>query len=392
MDEQTARWLASGEADEALAAAAAQPDPSSLVAAESLRLHWNPGQSAAALTQEVLRRRAETKFGPAARGLLLTPDGLEQATRGPVARWRASQFVAAGASAVLDVGCGIGADALAFAEAGLDVVAVEIDPVTAILAQANLGDRARVVLGDAEEVALDLLGPGAAVFADPARRTARGRTWRVEDFRPRWEFVTGLLSGERPACVKAGPGLPGRLIPETAAAVWVSDGGDLVEASLWAGPVPWPAGSRTALLLPEGIELRVEPGREPAVGPVEAYLYEPDPAVARAGGLAQLADLVGGHALAPGIGYLSSPELHQTPLATVFEVLDVMPFDERALRAWVRDNGIGTLEIKVRGLDVDPAVLRRRLRPHGRVAGTLMLTPADTGAKAVVARRTARAA
>lgn len=391
MEERIARWLVSAEGQDALAVAAGQDDPSSLSSAEALRFRWPAEQAAAALTQEVLRRRAVTKFGPAARALYFTPDGLEQATRPAVARWRAERLVTAGAAEVLDLGCGIGSDALAFVDHGLELVAIEADPATAVLAQANLGARGRVVLADVEEVALDLLGPGTAVFADPARRTANGRSWRVEDFRPRWGFVTGLLSGDRVACVKAGPGLPSQLIPEQAAAVWVSHRGDLVETSLWAGSPDWAPGSRTAVLLPEGIELRVEAGRLPDVGPVARYLYEPDPAVIRAGGLAQVAELVSGHAVATGIAYLTSDVLHRTPFATCFEVLDTMPYDERDLRHWVRQAGIGSLEIKVRGLDVDPAVMRRRLKPKGRAAATVILTPTRGGARALVARRVALA-
>ena len=169
----------------------------------------------------------------------------------------------------------LGSDALAFAEEGLEVVAVESDPGTAVLAQANLGARGRVLVADAEEVASGLLGPGTGVFADPARRTSTGRSWRVEDFRPRWGFVTGLLSGDRVACVKAGPGLPRQLIPEDAAAVWVSDRGDLVECSLWAGLPASRPGSRSAVLLPEGIELVVEKGRTPRSGRSAATCTSP---------------------------------------------------------------------------------------------------------------------
>ncbi len=73
--------------------------------------------------------------------------------------------------------------------------------------------------------------------------------------------------------------------------------------------------------------------------------------------------------------------------AHTFEVIDVLPFDERRLRAWVRDQSVGTLEIKVRGIDVDPAALRRRLRPSGASAATLVLTPTPEGARALVVRR-----
>ncbi len=118
-----------------------------MAAATALRRNWTPGQAAAVLTQAELRRRAVTKFGEAAGRLFFTRDALEQATRSDVARWRAERLRDAGATQVVDLGCGIGADALAFAAAGLDVVAVEFDPATAVLAAANLGDAGRVVCG-----------------------------------------------------------------------------------------------------------------------------------------------------------------------------------------------------------------------------------------------------
>lgn len=382
MDVGTARWLVSADAGPALAAAAAEPDPGSLAAAERLRRLEPPEHAAAALTQAALRRKASAKFGDSAPSLFLTKDGLEQATRADVARWRAGRFAAAGAKTVVDLGCGIGADALAFLHAGLDVVAVEADPVTAVLAEANLGRP--VIVADATEVAAGLLRDGAAVFVDPARRTSAGRTWRVEDLSPPWAFATGLLAG-RVGCLKAAPGLPSGFLPAEVAAVWVSHSGDLVETSLWSGAgVP---GSRTALLLPSGHELDAGVRAEPVVGPPASYLYEPDPAVIRSGAVAALAERLGAYTLASRVAYLTADELVVSPFATAFEVLDVLAFDERTLRAWVREHSVGSLEIKVRGLDVDPAILRRKLKPRGGASATLVLTPTVDGARALVARR-----
>lgn len=388
MDVTLARWLVGEQGGEALADAAALADPASVAAAQSLRRRWTPDQAAVVSRQEELRRRAVAKFGTRARDLFLTADGLEQATRAPVAAWRATRFAAAGQARVVDLGCGIGADALAFADAGLEVVAVERDPATAVLAQANLGERGRVVVGDAVELAGDLLAPGVAVFVDPARRTDRGRSWRVRDVSPPWEWATGVVAG-RQGCLKAGPGIPAGDIPSGLAAVWVSERGDLVEAGLWSGQDGWPPGSRTAVLLPGAVELRADGRREPGIGGVAGYLYEPDPAVIRAGGVGQVAETVGGWALAAGIAYLASDELVDTPLATAFAVHAELPWDERAVRAWVRQAGIGVLEIKVRGIDVDPAALRRRLKPSGPAAATLIITPTGAGARALVASRVA---
>jgi hypothetical protein len=57
------------------------------------------------------------------------------------------------------------------------------------------------------------------------------------------------------------------------------------------------------------------------------------------------------------------------------------------LREWVLDREIGRLEIKKRGIDTDPAALRRKLRPAGPNAATLVLAPTPAGARALVVQR-----
>ena len=59
---------------------------------------------------------------------------------------------------------------------------MDVDPVTAAVAQANLAGRAEVICADADQVAEQLITPGVGVFCDPARRRRSGRLWRVEDF------------------------------------------------------------------------------------------------------------------------------------------------------------------------------------------------------------------
>jgi len=233
-------------------------------------------------------------------------------------RWRRG---AAGVSEVVDLGCGLGADALAFAAAGLRVRAVEADPATAVLAAANLG--VEVICGDAVELAPALLADGAAVFADPARRTGSRRTWRVSDFSPPFDFAAGLLEG-RFGCIKAAPGLPSALIPDGAGATWVSHRGDLVETSLWS------VDERAAVLLPAGDRIEVTDQRAP-VGPVAQYLYEPDAAVIRSQALGELASRLQAHRPAEGIAYLFSDQPHLTPFAQAFEVIDTLPLDEQAV-------------------------------------------------------------
>lgn len=381
---------------EVLAAAAAQSDPDGLAAAAQLRADYGPQLAAAALHQVSLRRRARAKFGDRAAELFLTRDGLEQATRPSVAAHHATRLREAGATRVVDLGCGIGTDAMAFADAGLEVVAVERDPDTAGVAAANLGRRGRVVCADAEEVAADLLTPGTAAYCDPARRSDSRRLWRIGDFTPSWDLVSTLLAGDRVAGVKLGPALPHSLVPPTAEAEWVTDRGATVEVGLWAGP-----GARcdldVALLLPgDRLEVpRPVPGRPSAalpVGPVGRYLYEPDGAVIRARGVGLLGQRLGAHLLDPEIAYLTTDTATPTPFATGFEVLEVLPNGVKALRRWVRDHDVGMLEIKKRGVDLDPAVLRRQLAPRGSRPATLVLARTPSGAVALVVRRLDRTA
>ena len=199
----------------------------------ALRRHdVSPEHAAAALTQVDLRARAVAKLGDDAARMYFTPDGLEQATRSRVATHRAARVAFAAPGSVLDLGCGIGGDLVALARAGLTVAGVDRDELRVAVARANLD---ALGLGGAVQVAaaedVDVSGFGV-VFADPARRTDRGRVFDVDGWSPPWDFVTALLA--RPSCVKVAPGIPHSLLPDGVEAEWVSDEGDVKEAALWS--------------------------------------------------------------------------------------------------------------------------------------------------------------
>ncbi|HVD54327.1 MAG TPA: methyltransferase domain-containing protein [Propionibacteriaceae bacterium] len=374
-----------GLTEDALAAAMSEEDPESVTAASRMRTGYGSELAAAALTQAALRRQAKAKFGDAALEMFFTRAGLEQATRPEVADHHAQRFVRADVRRVVDLGCGIGSDSLAFARAGLDVVAVDVDPVTAAVAQANLTGRAEVLCADASDVAEQLITPGVGVFCDPARRNDHGRVWRVEDFLPAWSIVIDLLDGDRTAGVKLGPGLPHSLIPQAVEAEWITHRGETVEVGLWAGPGS-SAGRRSALIMPDA-RLTVTDAPPLAVRDLGRYIYEPAGAVIRAGAIPDLGNQLGAGLLHPQVAYLTSDQLCDTPCATVFEVRQRLPFHLKVLRGWVREAEIGVLEIKKRGIDVDPADLRKRLRLAGPNTATLVISPTPKGAIAAVVQR-----
>ena len=374
-----------GLTDDVLAAAMSEEDPESLAAASRMRAQFGPELAAAALTQATLRRQAKAKFGEAAAQMFFTRAGLEQATRPEVADHHASRFLQAGVRKVIDLGCGIGSDSMAFARAGLEVLAVDVDPETAAVAQANLAGGADVICTDANEAAEQLITARVGVFCDPARRNDHGRVWRVEDFEPRWPTVMQLFDGGRTAGVKLGPALPHSLIPEAVEAEWITHRGETVEVGLWSGPGATP-GRRSALIMPNARLIATTAPPLP-VRDLGSYLYEPAGAVIRAGAIAELGAQLGAGLLDPQVAYLTSDRLCRTPFAAAFEVRQRLPFHLKALRSWVREAQIGVLEIKKRGIDVDPAELRRRLRLSGSNSATIVISRTPSGAIAAVVQR-----
>jgi SAM-dependent methyltransferase len=351
-----------------------------------------------ALTQVALRRRALGKFGPAAGRMFFTRTGLEQATRAAVADRRAARLAGAGVRTLADLCCGLGADALAAARAGIRVYAVEADPHTAALAAANaealgLADRISVTVGDAR--AFDASGVDA-VFCDPARRRAgtRRRLFDPDDYSPPWDFVLGLASRVPRTVVKAAPGVHHDLIPSGAEGEWVSVDGDVVEAALWCGPLARTPRRATVLSTPartggsnavEGTggsgrgvagvaQLSGPPGRTAPVGGVRRFLYDPDGAVVRAHLVAAFAATVDGVLADPTIAYVYTDVDAPTPFARRLRVRDAVPFSLKRLRGLLRDRRIGSVEILKRGSALRPEQLRRDLRLSGDGAATLVLT------------------
>ncbi|MCD6639010.1 MAG: SAM-dependent methyltransferase [Nocardioides sp.] len=384
MDLTTFEWLLTSGGAALIAVAeeaVADADGDPVAAAEAVRRRVPEATAehrAAALTQVTLRMRAVPKFGPDALRLWFTPDALEQATRLPVAAHRAGRLAAAiPGGSVIDLGCSIGGDLLAFARAGLLAAGIESDPVRAAMARANLAALdlpGAVQVADATQV--DPTGFDAA-FADPARRGARGRVFDVEGWTPPWSWVLDLLRGR--ALVKVAPGLPHDLIPASVEAEWVSHAGEVKEAVLWSGSLA--TASRRATVIPAsgGLASLTEEddpyaGGERPVRPVGAFLYEPDGAVIRAGLVTAVAAGVDGALLDPHIAYVTSEAAFHTPFARSYRVIEQLPYREKQLRAALQERGIGRLTIKKRGVDVVPEALRKRLALRGDDEATLVLT------------------
>jgi hypothetical protein len=362
-----------GPAGRAILARLASEDLSAartLALLSDLRRDLSPEVAGAALTTARLRVRAAPKFSRAD-AMFFTPDALEQASGEIVSGWRAQRF--AGYPVIADLGCSIGGDTLALAAIpDAQVIAIDRDPLRLRLARANLAAYART----AHTVLADLTDPlpvqaVPAAFFDPARRAGERRVFSVRDYTPPLDVMTGWDFDA--LAVKLSPGVNlDELRPYTANGAgveFVSLGGALKEAVLWCGAFGF-AGRNASRLEPDGSGESLLP-REippPPLSSPRAYLYEPDPAVIRAGLLGELAARLGValYRLDESIAYLTGDSYVISPWARAWPVWDWMPFHLKRLRAALRARGIGRVTVKKRGSPITPETLIHKLKLDGQ--------------------------
>lgn len=374
---RTVRFLLSEAGSRWLERAACLPDtPASHLANLShLRRHLPADQAAAVLEQVRLRARAASRFDRAAR-MLFTQTGLEQTTHPSVAAHRARRFQ--GHSLVTDLGCGLGSDTIALAQAADRVLAVDRDHTCLVFARHNVGaydlqDRVTFVQADVLALPFD---HKSAYFCDPGRRTvADQRIFRPQDYEPPLPLLWERLAMASGLAIKVAPGIPYTRFPWVDEVEIVSLYGQVKEATLWCGYLANPGVRRRATLLPSGVTLTdVHAADGCPIRPVGRYLYEPDGAVIRAGLVQQVGTTLGLWQLDGRIAYLSGDTLTISPFIQGFEVEEVLPFGLKPLRRRLRELGVGVLEIKKRGVALDPDGFRRRLKLRGDESKTLIVT------------------
>jgi hypothetical protein len=354
-------WRQVAEDAELLRRAAAA-DPTRVAEVAGLRKRYTAEQVAVALDLTAARRKAQLKFGDYADGWIADPAGVEQATALPVARHKARRLGAAGVERVIDLGCGVGGDAMGFVSEGLETLAVDRDPVRAAMAGHNAGCRWRVAdaaeflitgvdalagtdgrvppAGENETPAFPLAG--AALHLDPARRTGDDgrRLHRLTDHEPDPATIRRLLARFPDAALKLSPAVdldelaeayllrsiesdadpqrhdnkpPAAAKPPAAPTLeFISHHGRLVQAVLYFGRLADPAAPRQATRLTDDDThtLAADPATLPPLelSPPRRHLFTVDPAVERAG----LMPALGLPALHPKLGLLTADNYSQS--------------------------------------------------------------------------------
>ena len=372
-------------ADPGLAGAAAGLELSDAsLLADLTHLRESLGESAELARAVVeLERARRSTAGKLPGWWLLDSDSAQQATHAAVARARAVRLTTAVgedvAPGVHDVTCSIGAEIAALTEyraesavGAFPVLGSDLDMARVLMARHNAPD-AHVVVADA----LAPVSEGMIIVADPARRAGGRRIPRPEDLLPPLPDLIDAWRGpgvrrNHEMAVKCAPGIDYSGW-EGEAAVTSVDGG-VKEACLYTpGLAATPLGdggdvvTRSAHVLRTRGEGTVGERYDDTmpddcgVGDAGRWIIDPDGAVVRAG-------LVRHYAAAHGLRQLDERIAHLTgdaipPGASGFEVLEQVPLKKvkRALTA----RGCASAEILVRGVDVNPDVLRRQWKLGG---------------------------
>jgi len=387
------RWLIGDEGRallDKIAALATAATPT-LRIAERLRARYPADLVALAMTQHELRRHARAKFHHPER-LFLTREGLEQATSARIAAHRARRFE--GRRHVADLCTGIGGDLMALAGVpGVErLTAVDLDPVHLLLAAANAGavrpgPAIEAVVADVRDVDVRA---AEAIFIDPARRNAHVRLGLTSE--PPLEWVIRLAERVPRVGIKTAPGVPHEMVPAGWELETIALGPELKEAVLWSPALA--TGPRTATVIDGDIatQLRPEPGDTPAIRTPESgdWLLDPNPAVTRAGLVADLARVVHADMLDPAIGFLVATAPVETPLARAWPVHASLAWHEKRVKAALRDLDAGPVDVRRRGLAGDVDAITRRLRGKGSRRVLVAMTRVNGEPWAIVCDATTR--
>jgi SAM-dependent methyltransferase len=422
INEQTVEFVVSSSAQNILAEL--RPDdlrPERVLSTlTKLRRELSGEEAGALVALAQLRLRAIAKF-PDADRLFFVAEALEQATAWDIANRRAAwMHTHLPPGRLLDLGCGIGGDMLAMARYR-SVVGYENDPVRARLAVANaealgLADRVQVRLADwTVDLANDQLPQAVGAFADPSRRVGerhfaqRRRVFSVHEMDPPLEVLTTLQARIPALGVKVMPGVNDDHLPQDCGVEFTGHAGACKEAVLWFGPLAvhrrwatihaggmWHEIVSEEIASEKAIALEIDTGStgqpysetvpgqddEPgsAILPLTELsagriLYEPHPAVIRAGAFAELSRQLNAQLIDPHIAYLLSSTLREHPLVQSFRLLEVHPFSLKLLNRRLQALGVGEIELKKRGFPMEPEQIRKRLKltKGGRKAVLLIM-------------------
>ncbi|MEO9593336.1 class I SAM-dependent methyltransferase, partial [Rhodopirellula bahusiensis] len=341
--------------------------------------------------------RAMATLGPAihvGESWWVTRRAIQQSTTLQVAQFKASWF---GDHPVTDICCGIGGDLIALARRG-PTTGIDASKSVLSFTAANLvtaGVNANLHWLDVmESDPADVVSGSKWIHIDPDRRANNQRHVQPDAWLPTWERTEALLGQTEGGLVKMAPATTlDASIAENCHLMWISSGGSVREqTAIWGNlPTPpsiqnngnaWQAGGRTAVVLKhetvQCFSTRSDDWTTPATATssAEGWMIDPDGAIRAAGLTDHFAHCHEAKTLGGPSGFLtadwheidsqpSQPNVAIQHLAMIAKTRDRMSCDDRALRRYFRKAKAYPEIVKVRGVDIDPAKLGKKLRECG---------------------------
>lgn len=289
---------------------------------------------------------------------LMDADSAQQATPVEVAAYRAEFLAEQGVSSVHDITCSIGTEGL---DSPLDYFGSDLDESRVRMARHNLSST-KIFRADA----LTTTTTADVLLADPARRAGGRRITRPEDLVPPLPEVVDKHRGKELA-IKCAPGLD---FSEWNGLVTVAsvDGG-VKEACLYT---PGLGTGRRAVMI-RGHKLDVLDDQEtnlPEAGEIGSYLIDPDGAIVRSGLVRHYAAREGLHQIDERIAYLTGERIPEG--TSGFPFIEKVPL--KRLKSVLKSYDAGSLEILVRGVEVDPDQLRKKMKLKGKKPFAVIIT------------------
>lgn len=347
------------------------------------------------LLQIDLRRKADKKFLKSSK-MLFTQKGFEQASSEKLADFHAQKT--APATTIADLCCGIGADLMKTAVGKKKIFAFDIDEETLNCAKYNCRNLDNIIFSNSS--ALNFNKQVDLIFADPDRRPSSKRTIDPEEMSPPFSKLLSFLY-EKKLCktlmLKLAPALDfetlerevlNRLADKGYYYCWdfVSESGVLKEILLTVSK-DIPAYKREATILPDGYSLKGTGKEIIAVGGWQRFLFEPDNAVIRGGLVNKLGIITGFKLLDKHIPLLSGNEIVMQKYGSLFEVVKLLPWRKKIIQRYIRDNMIGELIIKTRGLNKTSEDLLKEFKLKGHKKLILLVVRIGKSYQAAVLER-----
>ncbi|MDO4685593.1 MAG: SAM-dependent methyltransferase [Corynebacterium sp.] len=321
------------------------------------------GEYARAIAELIQARRSAANKLP--QDWLMCLDSAQQATPSAVAEVRARRLQRVlGEARALDVTCSIGTEGAALVNAGFEYFGADIDHSRLLMARHNVpaGHYARI---DALTPALSAVD---VVVADPARRSGGRRIAHPAQLIPPLPKLLDVWC-ERPLAVKCAPGLDFSEWDGLVSVVSI-DGG-VKEACLYSPTLS--EGRRREAVVVRGDTTDVLDDTfdsDVRVAEIGEFIIDPDGAIVRAGLVKHFARREALWMLDERIAYLTGERIPKG--YSGFRILEQVSM--KSLKQRLRQLSCGSLEILVRGVDIDPDVLRRQCKLRGDRALALVCT------------------